>query len=382
MGKLKLPKKLEQFLKREHIDFILILLISIVALTWFKGYHHILGAAFGWRVDFFEYWQSASNTWLEASFGFGGSGVRQIPFLFPFVALGALFQAIFHTSIVYEMVYFYFFFALSGISMYLLLKKLNISRVPRLIGAIFFMVNPFAIISMWSLQQGMIFQFYASLPLAIYLLIRSLDEDRFFLKANLILLLVGINASYTNPAFFFMFGVFCFAYATFKIGKAVFSNKKDLKPIIKRVLYFGGTYLLLNLFWLIPFLFDMTTEYAQADHTAYGLQNDLDTLKLNSTNFFNIFRLLGYWALTGEARPDEYYFPWFVDLYTNPVMIVLTFVLPIVAVLGIIFYKKFKIKKIPIVFPNCISVVFRIFLSPINFKTKTIPSANKAMYKR
>lgn len=78
------PKLMKAFLKRKYLlDIVIILVLGLLSLTWFKGNNLINGGDFGMPLDWVGYFKSMFSTWME-NWSLGAADYRNIASLFPY----------------------------------------------------------------------------------------------------------------------------------------------------------------------------------------------------------------------------------------------------------------------------------------------------------
>ena len=322
-------------------DYLIFFILGLFSLTWFKKAQFISGGTFTWHADFSEYFNTALYIW-EKTVSTGASLARMPALFFPYVFYGRILQFIFNDSFVYERLLFYISFSFSGLSSYFLLKTIGVKRIPRIIGALFYMLNPFASVVVWYLSIGLYFPFYSFFPLAIAFFVKVLRGEMNFVLASFLIFLMPMTTSFANPVFFIIFCSSLFLYVFFiLLNKFLLKDYGNLKNIFFISIKFFSFLIFFNLFWLLPLFTDFQNQYQIASNLGIGLMNDLPTIKLNSVRFFEVFRLLGLWSF--EAGYGEFYYPWH-KIFLSPWFIFLSYIPTVVVIFGFIYLIKKRIK--------------------------------------
>lgn len=225
------------------------------------------------------------------------------------------------------------------ISFCVLIKELfnfqKINETAILIGSLFFICNLYVI----SLLPGSYFMIipYIFLPLQLYLFIKGARSNQ--------LLKYGIFLGFTNSLVFGVNLVFdaiaIFLLLSYGLWSVFIIKEIKFKKFISFSTLMGVFTSLFIVWWIAPMLYGniidkTTTQYNLGSETFYN----------NDTSVTNIFRNLGDWAFFGGYRGIPYHN--FSPIYkTNPIVILSTFVMPIIILLPLLFseIKNRKYKK-------------------------------------
>lgn len=261
-----------------------------------------------------------------------------------------------------EKILFYFLFTFSGLSMYFLTANLIKDEKKHLAGVIsafIYMMNTFTWTIKWS--SGFIVSLYAygALPLMLGLFIKGLSEKRNKKYAFLIGLTSLLAApSGSTPTYFIVIWFILFTYLLFHIISK--KEKSEIASSLKFTALTFVTWLLFNLWWLLNTILNFSESTISQIISSESYSNVL-TLNSISTNFLNIFRLLGFWAFGNNFKGDLY----FPDspLYSSFFFVLISFLLPILA-FGSLLIKKAQKNIIYFSFLSIIGLFLVKGLSP------------------
>lgn len=335
-------ERLKNFFKKEIVvDIAIFFLLALLSLSWFRGNNLINGGDFGMPLDWIQYFKSMSSVWMEA-YSLGAAAPRGIASIFPYATFGALMQSLGFSLVFIEKIFFYVWFAGSGLSMYFLCSVLGMKRLGKLTASIFFMLNPFSLIIVWRVSHALIQMPYCFAPLYLALYIYGLKKKKglgYIFLFVLAWILTTVPA-YAWPAALAIHLIPIFFY--FVLSLIYFSQERTfiLKFTLKLALVFFG----LNFYWLFPFIYSISESITGA-HSQFFM-NDLDTLKLTSVKIVDSIRLLGYWALHGGYKGDPYH-P-YETYYNSSLIIIISWLTPIMVLLG--FFNKESRRKPLLIF--------------------------------
>jgi len=333
---------LKNFFKREIVvDITIFLLLALLSLSWFKGDNLINGGDFGMPLDWIRYFKEMSSVWME-SYSLGAAAPRGVASIFPYATFGALMQSLGFSLVFIEKIFFYVWFAGSGLSMYFLCSVLEMKRLGKFMASVFFMLNPFSLIVIWRVSHALIQMPYCFAPLYLALYIYGLKKKKglgYIFLFVLAWILTTVPA-YAWPAALAIHLIPIFFYFIFYFIYFPQERAFILKFTLKLALVFLG----LNFYWLFPFLHSISESIAGA-HSEF-LMNDLDTLKLTSVKIIDSIRLLGYWALHSGYKGDPYH-P-YEAYYRSSVILVISWLTPIIVLLG--FFNKESRRKPLLIF--------------------------------
>ena len=241
---------------------------------------------------------------------------------------------------VQQKIQFVFWFVLPGLTMYYLIYKLWPERryLP-LIASIVYMIN-YYLIQAWFIAERTKFSIYSGLPLFLYFLL-SYFLGRISLTKSIIFAGLTISILNGGGSLPLYGGLIIIVFTTFVYFALLHFEKRTF---IKIAYFSGGVlliYLLLNAYWLIPYVFYILGFYGRDLALAGGPSGALGWSEYLSTGatFFNLLR--------GQGIPDWYlnqYHAYSANFFTNPLLITLSFVFPILAYVSLFFVKERKNK--------------------------------------
>ena len=326
--KTKLPnKKLttsEKVIKL--LPILLILLLGLLSLTWFKEGLFISGGDFFLAPMMKENAVRFLSSW-DHLYATGIINTRIHAWTFVTVFL-AIIDYLGLSPVTAQKIIFYSIFTGSGLSMFYLASSITKRKnnIICLSAALFYMFNFFALFSFWRQFTSLAF-FYAIAPILLGLYIRILNK--FDLKKTFLLLLIitiffsiaAVNPAYVGILFFLLFSYFIFF---------IFVNFKDKQKIRFNLIlniFFVIFFVIFNLWWILPVIVNIKSEIAGA--TAIG--GTMETLTTASTHssFLNLYRLWGIWPFFSNNPAGEPYFSW-AGIYFTSFFIIIGFIAPIV----------------------------------------------------
>ena len=345
--------KLKKLINNENFLFPLVLLILglIPLITWFKPGYLIAGLDYFPPLDPFNAIKECQFIWNPKM---GGTSSFTDPVkVFPFYTFWAFFKLFGLDPLITQKLWFIFIFLSSGLSMYYLtsvLMQKGKSGTGRIFAALFYMISPYIINDDYYFQEASILG-YVFTPLLLGIFIRGLNKkegsNKYVILFSIATLLLLTSAA--NPAVYAIFWLVISAYFIYHIcleGKRKFYNLFFLTKIISLCI-------LLNLWWIISFSLPLISN---VEGFPTGINIDWVLQKSSESSFLNVFRLLGKWAWDLGFRGSPY-FP-YASSYSTPVMLIVTYLIPILAFSALLFKPKDK----RVLFFTILSVV-SIFLA-------------------
>lgn len=332
---------------------ILILFVFVIVFLWFSKRLLFAGGEEG--IPFYDLnktIQFVSFTWQDVSAGFPVQlNLNRIPyfsFLKSFYLMGI-------PGFLIQALHFFIIMAFGSISLYFLLRetvakelatKNNIFKPVSLVGAIFYLLNPFSMTQIWG--RGLYLQFFPFALFPFFLLMFILGLR----KRNFIFGLLGLLASFLfagsfgNPSYIFSLWIIIFIYLIFYIIKN--PNRKNILFSIIYFLFMLIGWVTVHMWWIYPFIKISSNQF---------------TLALNNTEV-NVGTLTGIskdYQLHSLLRLiHEGYF--YRDLkfgtsYTSLPFILLSWIIPLAALFS---YKTFRKLKVFLFFS--ILFLFSLFI--------------------
>src|SRR3989338_6174642 len=208
------------------------------------------------------------------------------------------------TSVLQKLSIFFIFF-LSGISMHNLINTK--SQIPKYFAGVFYMINPFVYIRFMA-GHWLILLAYAILPFVVKSIMKFLEnQDR---KQTIkTMLWISLIAAIDIHTLFLVF----FLFAIFYIFKLLKSNKTVKKTISKSLAIMSLFFILLNSYWIIPFLTAESTAISQITSDDLAA---FQTKKGNFNEFMETLMLYGFWRQDAYILPKEIMpFPVYFSLF-------------------------------------------------------------------
>lgn len=300
-----------------------ILLIGLVSLTWFRDNQLFSGTDTYFPQNRSSYAKSAFFAWDDRSYGSASVGISS---LFPYGLFLTITEHIGLSLVTSQKMWFYYIFAGSGLSMFLLVSVVTRSLERKanyclaLLASMLFMFNPF--VGSMATAYTYLWVTYAFLPLKLGLYIKGLRETRGF-SYFVLMALVWIFASgsqYTNPKYLILD---LLPILLFSVWYILSKNGSERIRAVKFSVVFFTLLTLFCSYWLLPTLTFIRQTFGDSGraYAILGLSRDLGFSLNSATNLTNATRLIGLWALNGNFNGVTY-FDWIV-LYKQPALIIL-----------------------------------------------------------
>lgn len=319
------------------IDILLILFLSLTPLLWFKGNFLIVGHDNVFPLIPTEFLNGRLFTWIDQGFGqpqnliIGTIAIHlidAIPYLF---GLG-----IQKTE---EIVYIFWFFAM-GLSIYTLASVINReSRVFKLTATVLYLFN-FFILQGWWIGERTKFSAYCALPLVIAVFIKVYRKELGVVKGaiinSLILLIFNGGGLYGTA----LFGGYFLSLGVFVLFFSALSFFRKEKGVIQRFLSLIALssvgYILVNAYFILPTIPTIYKQYISGVQAVGGASGLVDWASEISAyaSYSNIFRLQGI-----PEWYDNRFHPFAAYFQHNQLLVLGSFIWPILAFLPIFLYK-------------------------------------------
>ena len=301
----RLPYLMYKMGKRKFAYRFIFLIPGLVSLwSWWRGHPLIWGIDSTFPIslsDVGQYFHFGSN-------GYSPVDARKFPFLMPW---GLLLQAWHLLGIpwsagIAQKIYIFSLITASGISMSALSRRLfpNLGEFSSTIAGLFFQVNLFCITTIWT-SQSYLMQQYSFLPLLLYLVVITFENPstkRLLWLSAAWTVLMSV-AYITTPLVLLDWITVLF------FGAMLYRTKRQkLKSVLKSLLILQSSWLVFNLFWIVPLLMNYSATFAQGISSLGGASSSA-IFSLNSVDFFSAIRLEGYWGLNYLIGSSSTY-PW------------------------------------------------------------------------
>lgn len=236
---------------------------------------------------------------------------------------------------------------IAGVSIYAIFNYLSASpykRTGALFAALFYINNMFVNQIIWAFGLFIVYVFYTLLPLLIFLYIKGLRSGRFWKYASLtVLVSLGISPIASDLPYLFPLFIIAFSYSIYSL--LVNISKATFMQVIRFNALVVGLAALLHAWWWMPLGSELqgTYNFMSASRTFID-SNNLEALLRHSSasSFLHLFQTLGSAPLYQQTPTPfgiETWLP-YAPVFMTPVFIGLSFLIPLVAFIGIITFSK------------------------------------------
>ncbi len=199
-----------------------------------------------------------SSVWHESGTGFPAVNEQRIP-IFSFLRM---FYQVGIPGFVLQAFLFFLLMSIGTVSVYFLIKETITAdhKYLPLIGGIFYLLNPFSMTQIWG--RGLYMQFFpfALFPLFLILFILGLKRKNFLYGIAALISSVVFSAAFDNISYALSLWLVIFLYGLFHLIKHF--NKKEIIFTVAFFTFLFLGWILLHLFWILPFLALSTQPYA------------------------------------------------------------------------------------------------------------------------
>lgn len=330
------------FLKKHFYIFFLVLL-SLVPIIWFKGDSILVGHDNVFPLNPVAFLQGRLFTWSNLGLGQSQSLIMGTALVHFIDALPHFFG--FPIQLEQKIVYVFWFFGIL-FSSFILARTINRnSKMFQVIASVVYAFN-FFILQGWFIGERTKFSAYIALPLVLSVFIKVYNGKLTPLKGvfinGLILFLFNAGGLYGIP----LYGGFYISILTFILFSSflAFVNK-DYSKVKKTFSLFIGTlvfFVFVNAYYIFPAASQVLSSYRQGVVNTGGVSGLINWAEEISahTDYGNLLRLQGI--------PDWYdniNHPYSKYFLTNPVLIFISFLWPLMAIIGIFFTKEKEKQK-------------------------------------
>ena len=315
---------------------ILVIIFGFFPFVWKRGNLLLVGADFMPPLYPGEEFLTHIYAWEGLS---GGQAmVQHLPMLFPYRLFFLVGHCLGISLPIVELAWFSFIYVLAGLSMFYFLYKVVFGGHHgslAFIGALCYMYTPY---SCFLLPPGHILQLLpmAIFPLILGLLIQALRADKGYSKYVIALSLATLlmATANANPGQLLIIVGLVIVYFIFYL---VSEGLKSLSRITKITLLAGVLTIVVNAWWLFPFLKSLPS-IATSQLTESSLGRNLMWLRISSkhSSILELFRVLGDRVIYEGNSP----YPFAGFYLANPFGILLTFIIPLVAFAGLLGKKR------------------------------------------
>lgn len=325
--------------KRIFFDLLVILIIGLIPLLWFKDNTVILGHDSGLPLDSLVHFKDRLYVWSQR-FGIGTDQSYALLGAFFIHGFEALLSFIGFTMQQVQKIQFIFWFTLPGLAMYYFVYKIwPEKRYMALTAAIVYMIN-YYLIQAWFIAERTKFSIYIAFPIVMYFLIAYLTKKIGFFKSVIIsgLTLSLLNGGGSFPLYGGLVVAILISYVYINL---IYLNFETIKRTVLFSLGFGIVYVLLNSYWLISYYYYVLSFYGRDLANAGGADGVLTWVKYLSkgSTFINLLRAQGIpeWYLND-------FHPYASVVLYNPIFKIISYGFPILALLPLAVTKLAKDK--------------------------------------
>jgi len=317
----------------KHWPLIIIFLLGLVPLFWFRQGHIIAGGDQTFYLDPSANLYNYSYSWYDKLDG--GMPSLEKPKVFPMSLFWFLGKKIGFSLPDIQKSWIILHFILPGIFMYFLIRCLfreskKKGAIAGLVGAVLYMFNFLVIVDG---LQVVLRPVIAFLPLIFLFWIKGLSQEKFSFKypsmiaiSTLLYGSANLNFASTSPIYIILGAYFIYFLLTTK--KFIFGFA---------FLFFTSIlFILINMWWLPNFYFSLV----KIDKNIIEVVRSYDFLK--STPINEAFRTMGFWAFLQQFN-NKTLLPFAMSYYRFP-LLVITFFIPIFSFSGLLFRNKTKEK--------------------------------------
>jgi len=328
-------------IKKFEVSTLAYIFMSVFALAvtavWFSDWKLIYFADTTYPIlpveslkDFFYAWRTSAGAGQIDVTGFA---------ILPFFLFLTIINSLGFSAVATQAIFFFCILLTTGVGMISLLRffaeeeKMNITFLGYVIPAVFYVTNLYIAVNAWRMVI-FLYVFYAVLPILILLFLKYIktSELKYVLYFSFV---TGVVASValTNLSYLFLLvgfiAVFTFFYKTILIKKVFL------------VLLSIPIWTALNMWYLLPQFSDINSSLDKA--TQGSLDGSISILNVISSqaSLLNTMTLRGYYALYDTIGGS--WFSW-SNTYISSPLAVMSFILPIVFVLLLLFASK-KVKS-------------------------------------
>jgi len=339
-------------------EVLAIVIVGLTPILWFhNGNQVILGHDAGLTLNPVPHFFERLFLWTER-YGFGSDQVYALPGFF-IHGLEAIVTYLGASIQLQQKLTFTFWFLLPGLTMYYfasrVAKKLELEFFALPV-SLFYMFNHF-LLQGWLIAERTKFSVYAALPLIVAFLYDWAEGRRSTLRTSIFIsiTLFFLNGAGSLP----LFGGLLVVVLAFVIFHLISSfSLKNILKFLKLLILTIGISAALHAYWLLPYIQFVTTSFQSAVSQAGGASGVLGWLDYISRNssLINMLRLQGI--------PEWYnnpYHPYANEFLKNPILILVSLLLPVLAFSSLLLYKDRK-RRLFIIFFAFLALFSLIFI--------------------
>lgn len=322
-------------LNSRRLDYLLIVLVSLLPFLWLSVGWVIMGHDAGTPLDPTMHFLDRLFTWT-ARYGFGADQTFAMPGFFVH-GQEYLLSLLRIPLWLQQAITFSSYFMMIGFAMYFFAREVFPQRayLP-LWAAIFYQVNHFTL-QAWFIAERTKFSTYILLPLLLLIVHRIIYKKTNILKQSAIAAL--LTTIFNGGGFVPLFGSILVAVPTY-IGCCLIGSKKRA-AIVGRLALFGAItmviFLFLNAYWLMPYVSYVQNSFAAEVGKSGGLAGVINWTQEISrdTSIHNLFRLQG--IQEWYVNPDH---PYALVFFSNDLLVAASYLIPVGAIMALIVCKS------------------------------------------
>lgn len=317
-------------------DVLLLLLLGLLPLTWFRG-KIIAGGDFTFPIADPEVLLKESISMWNPTLALG---IRSSTFrLLPYTLTNCLLRKIGFNAMHMDILLFVFWFTGAGLSTYCLIMTIfKGERIKATLGALFYMFNPYSMVVRWYELNFWQF-FYAFMPLVLAFFIRIIRTKRLIDIFKFLLATLLLSLSFGNIGSLILMLIVLGVYFSFYL----LINLKRINEVKSAIFLLLIVFLLffaVHAWWILPTLGSWKQE-ATMRETPDTIEERLSFTSRKSS-FINVIRLKGYcWTDLTYGGTNDPAIP-YMKSYENNIHNILSWSIPVMALIGIIYIKKYK----------------------------------------
>lgn len=309
--------------RNRRIDLLILVVLSLIPFLWTRGGYMILGHDAGTPISPIPHFLDRLSTWT-ARYGFGTDQTFAVPGLF-IHGMEFVFASMGLPLWLNQSITFSLFFFLIGYSMYYFASTLfPHKRYLPLFAAVFFQINHFTL-QAWFIAERTKFTTYIALPIILAFIYKIHQREKKPVKTGV---LAGVILTVLNGGGFIpVFGALLVCAPLFSL--LILSKSAEKTLFLKNLLiFFGvmiGVFVLLNMYWLVPYASYITTSFASEVSKSGGIEGVLlwaSEISRN-TSILNLFRLQG--IQEWYVNPYHTYAARFLS---NKILLLISFIVP------------------------------------------------------
>jgi len=315
-----------------------LILFSLVPLLWFVPGHLINPNDTNFPLDPIALFKQRLFTWndqhgIGINFSFDTAGIS-------FHGLQALIYFLGFSVIETEKIFLCFWFFLITASFYFFLKYFlgeEENKIILLAGTIFYIFNPY-LFSIFSninaANLAALFFIPISTKFLLKLVLGQMSFKKFLTIFPFICFLaapIGIN--------FPVLAVVIFYFVFLLFSLILYSRRLKFKRILLTFFLFAFLFFIFNAYWILPDMLVLTQKNAFNLPSGTELRTLLSGFsEFNGIN--NLFRLQGDWVWRYPGFRGEKFVVYADNFITNPILIVVSYLAPIIFILTLIFVER------------------------------------------